>query len=269
VKSRLFGSNSFHRVREKSVRKFRPPAWAVLLVAIFALWESVSLSGLVSTNQLPALHDVFLALIQLAGTPFFLAHVGQSFANVTTGVSLALVLVFPLALLVGMRSQLDQAITPIIMLVGALPDLAILTLLVTVIGRGNVAAVTISAFSAFFPVYFTIRQGVKEIPADYFHVVSVFKAGRFQTFTKMILPAIFPNLVTGLRLSFEFSWNVLLAVEVIASVSGIGTFISSSLVGSTHSLTYGLAAIMTVGLITIGIDRAFFERFENRIKRWR
>src|SRR5947209_13655069 len=42
-------------------------------------------------------------------------------SNVTTGVSLALVLVFPLALLVGMRSQLDQAITPIIMLVGALP----------------------------------------------------------------------------------------------------------------------------------------------------
>jgi ABC-type nitrate/sulfonate/bicarbonate transport system permease component len=241
----------------------------VLLAVIFALWESVSLSGLVSSGQLPALHDVLLALIQLAGTPFFLAHVGQSFANVTTGVSLALVLVFPLALLVGMRSQLDQAITPIIMLVGALPDLAILTLLVTVIGRGNVAAVTISAFSAFFPVYFTIRQGVKEIPADYFHVASVFKAGRVQTFTKMILPAIFPNLVTGLRLSFEFSWNVLLAVEVIASVAGIGTFISSSLGSSAHSLTYGLAAIMTVGLITIAIDRAFFERFENRIKRWR
>ena len=269
MRSRLFGSKSFHRVHAKSAGRFRPPAWAVLLAVIFALWESVSLSGLVSSGQLPALHDVFLALIQLAGTPFFLAHVGQSFANVTTGVSLALVLVFPLALLVGMRSQLDQAITPIIMLVGALPDLAILTLLVTVIGRGNVAAVTISAFSAFFPVYFTIRQGVKEIPADYFHVASVFKAGRVQTFTKMILPSIFPNLVTGLRLSFEFSWNVLLAVEVIASVAGIGTFISSSLGSSTHSLTYGLAAIMTVGLITIAIDRAFFERFENRIKRWR
>jgi sulfonate transport system permease protein len=198
-----------------------------------------------------------------------MAHVGQSLANVTAGVSLALVLVLPLALIVGMRSQLDQAITPIIMLVGALPDLAILTLLVTVIGKGNVAAVSISAFSAFFPIYFTIRQGVKEIPADYFHVASVFKAGRVQTFTKMILPSVFPNLLTGLRLSFEFSWNVLLAVEIIASVAGVGTFISTSIGGSAHTLTYGLAAIMTVGLITITMDRAFFERLENRIKRWR
>src|SRR2546427_9595515 len=240
----------------------------MLVVAIFALWESVSLSGLVPSSQLPALHDVFLALIQLAGTPFFLAHVGQSFANVTTGVSLALVLVLPLGLLVGLRSQLDQALTPVIMLVGALPDLAILTLLISVVGPGNVAAIAISAFSAFFPIYFTIRQGVTEIPADYFHVASIFKAGKLQTFTDIIMPSIFPSMLTGLRLSFEFAWNVLLAVELIASVAGIGSFISSSL-GGQHSLTYGLAAIMTVGFVTLLMDRAFFGRLERRIQRWR
>ena len=263
------GSRGFHRVLEKRAKRYRPPAWALTLVGIFAGWESISLAGIVSSSQLPPLHEVLLTLFQLAGTPFFLTHVGQSLANVTTGVALALVLVLPLALLVGMRSQIDQAVTPIIMLVGALPDLAILTLLVTVIGRGNVAAVSISAFSAFFPVYFTIRQGVKEIPTDYFHVATVFKAGRLQTFTKMILPSVFPNLVTGLRLSFEFSWNVLLAVEIIASVAGVGSLISTTLGSSAHSLTYSLAAIMTVGLITITMDRAFFERLENRIKRWR
>lgn len=269
MRFRPFGSHSFHRVREKTAFRIRPPSWVISLVVIFALWETVSLLGLVSSDQLPPLHSVLLTLIQLGGTPIFVYRVIQSFANVTTGISLALVVVLPLALVVGMRGQLDQAITPIIMLVGALPDLAILTLLVTVIGRGNVAAVAISAFSAFFPVYFTIRQGVKEIPSDYFHVASVFKAGKFQTFTKMILPSIFPNLLTGLRLSFEFSWNVLLAVEIIASVAGVGTFISSSLGSSGHSLSYGLAAIMTVGLLTISIDRAFFERLENRIRRWR
>src|SRR5437660_12029278 len=104
-----------------------------------------------------------------------------------------------------MRSQLDQAITPIIMLVGALPDLAILTLLVTVIGRGNVAAVAIYAFSAFFPVYFTIRQEVKEIPGDYFHVATVFKSVRTQTFKKMIIPSILLYLLTRLRPSYRLS----------------------------------------------------------------
>lgn len=266
---RPLGVRGFHRVRDRTRAGIRVPSWLLSLVVIFTVWESVSLLGLVSGEQLPALHDVILALVQLGGTTAFVSRVSQSFLNVTAGILLALAFVLPLGLLVGMRTQLDQAITPVIMLVGALPDLAILTLLVSVIGKGNVAAVAISAFSAFFPIYFTIRQGVKEIPVDYFHVVSVFKAGKFQTFTKVILPSVFPNLLTGLRLSFEFSWNVLLAVEIIASVAGVGTFISASLGTSSHSLTYGLAAIMAVGLLTISIDRAFFERLENRIKRWR
>ncbi len=265
----FFSTQDFRRVRCSTPKKLRPPAWVLSLLVIFAAWETVTILRVVSPEQLPPLHEVLITLLQLGSTPAFVERVGQSFLNVSTGILLALAFVLPLALLVGSKTQLDQAITPIIMLIGALPDLAILTLLVSVVGRGNVVAVAISAFSAFFPAYFTIRQGVKEIPPDYFHVASVFKAGRLQTFTKMVLPSIFPNMLTGLRLSFEFSWNVLLAVEIIASVAGIGSFISVALGSPGHSLTYGLAAIMTVGFLTIAIDRAFFERLENRIKRWR
>ncbi len=265
----LLGNRSFHRVRDSGRKWILPPAWVISLAVIFSVWETASLLSIVPAQELPPLHDVLLALLQLGATPSFLERVGQSFLNVTAGIVLAVAIVMPLALVVGSRRQLDEAITPIIMLIGALPDLAILTLLVSFVGRGNVVAVAIAGFSAFFPTYFTIRQGVKEIPTDYFHVASIFKAGRTQTFTKLVLPSIFPNLLTGLRLSFEFSWNVLLAVEIIASVAGIGSFISTALGSTAHSITSGLAAIMMVGLITIAIDRALFERLENKIKRWR
>ena len=265
----MLSSRTFHRVRDTTQRRLVPPAWVVSMLAIFASWESVTVLRLVPPEQLPPLHEVLFTLAELGATPLFLARVGQSFLNITIGISLALIVVLPLALLVGSKNELDQAITPIVMLMGALPDLAILTLLVTVVGRGNAVAIAISAFSAFFPTYFTLRQGVREIPSDYFHVSSVFKANRVQTFTKVILPSIFPNMVTGLRLSFEFGWNVLLAVEIIASVAGVGTFISASLEGSGKSLAYGLAAIMAVGLLTLAMDRLFFERLEGRIRKWR
>ncbi|HZD12478.1 MAG TPA: ABC transporter permease subunit [Candidatus Binatus sp.] len=245
------------------------PTWLVSFTLIFSLWETTSLLGVIPADKLPPLHAVILTFIQLGGTPTFFARVGQSFANVALGITISLLVVLPLGLLVGLRTQLDQALTPVIMLVGALPDLAILTLLISVLGRGNAVAIAISGFSAFFPIYFTIRQGVTEIPADYFHVASIFKAGRVQTFTEIILPSIFPSMLTGLRLSFEFAWNVLLAVELIASVAGIGSFISSSLGPQQHSLTYGLAAIMTVGFVTLLMDRVFFGRLERRVQRWR
>ena len=265
----LLSSRSFHRVRETTQRRLVPPAWAITLLVMFASWESVTVLRLVPSEKLPTLHEVLFTLAQLGATPLFLSRVGQSFLNIAIGISLALVVVLPLAVLVGSKNELDQALTPIIMLVGALPDLAILSLLVSVVGRGNVVAIAICSFSAFFPTYFTIRQGVKEIPSDYFHVSSIYQANRLQTFTKVVLPSIFPNMVTGLRLSFEFSWNVLLAVEIIASVAGVGTFISTSLEGSGNSLSYGLAAIMTVGILTIAMDRLFFEKLESRIRKWR
>src|SRR5262245_35816926 len=133
----LLGNRTFHRVRDTSRKALIPPAWVVSLAVIFAAWESISLLGLVSANVLPPLHDVLIALVQLGGTPTFLERVGQSFLNVTAGILLAVTFVMPLALLVGSRRQLDEAITPIIMLIGALPDLAILTLLVSFVGRGN------------------------------------------------------------------------------------------------------------------------------------
>jgi len=147
VRLPFVASRGFHRVKQKG-RKL-VPTWLASFSIIFGLWEVVSLLGIVPADKLPPLHAVALTFLQLGGTPAFLTRVGQSFVNVALGITLSLLVVLPLGLLVGLRSQLDQALTPVIMLVGALPDLAILTLLIGVVGSGNVAAIAISAFSAF------------------------------------------------------------------------------------------------------------------------
>ena len=152
----FLSSGGFHRVRQKGRKHI--PTWLVSFSVIFGLWEIVSLLGVIPPDKLPPLHAVVLTFVQLGGTPTFLTRVGQSFVNVAFGIALSLVVVLPLGLLVGLRSQLDQALTPVIMLVGALPDLAILTLLISVVGPGNVAAIAISAFSAFFPIYLSLRS---------------------------------------------------------------------------------------------------------------
>src|SRR2546428_4918832 len=90
----------FHRVRDTGRKKARLPPWMITLVAIFFIWEAVALLGIVSSDQLPPLHNVLLTLVQLGGTPFFLARVGQAFVNVAARASLALVVGLPLALLV-------------------------------------------------------------------------------------------------------------------------------------------------------------------------
>src|SRR4029077_3596967 len=54
----------FHRVRDKGRKKARVPPWMLTLVAIFSVWEAIALLGIVSSDQLPPLHNVLLTLVQ-------------------------------------------------------------------------------------------------------------------------------------------------------------------------------------------------------------
>jgi len=240
--------------------------WIGSLGVIFLVWELTVRLGVVSGSKMPAFSETVLTLCAGVFDKGFLILVGQSFLNLSAGILVALSLAMPLALCAGLRNGFDTAMTPLIMLGGALPDVALLPILVLWIGSGNVAAISIAAFSAFFPIYFTIREGTKDIPRDLFHVAYVFNTGRIDTFRKLILPAVSPQLFTGLRLAYDFVWEIVLAIEIFSGVTGIGSFIDGSV--KAGDVREAFAAILAVGVIAILVDRLVFGRAEKWIRRW-
>jgi len=220
----------------------------------------------VPESRLPSFTATVLALVSSLFDIAFLTRVAQSFLNLSGGIFLALAIALPLALFAGLRNRFDTAMTPLIMLAGALPDIALLPVLVLWIGPGNVAAIAIAAFSAFFPMYFTIREGTKDIPKDLFHVAAVFNTSRLDTFRKLILPAVSPQLFTGLRLAYDFVWEIVLAIEIFSGVTGIGSYIAGAV--QTGGVTEAFAAILAVGILAIMVDRLLFGRAERWIRRW-
>jgi ABC-type nitrate/sulfonate/bicarbonate transport system permease component len=240
--------------------------WLVSLAGIFATWEATVRLGIAPASKLPAFTATVLTLASSLLEAQFLMRVAQSFLNLTGGILVALAMALPLAIFAGLRNRFDATLTPLVMLGGALPDIALLPVLVLWIGPGNVAAIAIAAFSAFFPMYFTIREGTKDIPKDLFHVAAVFNTGRLDTFRKLILPAVSPQLFTGLRLSYDFVWEIVLAIEIFSGVTGIGSYISGAI--STGDVTQAFAAILAVGVMAIAIDRLLFGRAERWIRRW-
>ena len=126
--------------------------------------------------------------------------------------------------------------------------------------------IILATLVAFFPIFFTVREGVKDIPRDYFYVAAVYRARRLKFYTKLILPAVFPQFLTGIRLSYEFLWEIVLAIEIIAHVAGIGSIINMAV--EEGDITFALAGIFMVGIIAIIIDRSIFARLENKTRRW-
>ena len=172
----------------------------------------------------------------------------------------------PIAFVAGSRNKFDLTFTPLIMLFGALPDLSFLPLLVLWFGAGSVAAIIMACTAGFFPIYFTVRDGTRNIPKELFEVTSVFKSNRLSTFTKMVLPAISPHMFSGLRLAYDFGWEIIIAIEIATRAAGVGSFIEGSVSGG--SLDSGFAAILAIALVAVVVDRVFFGSLEAWAKKW-
>ncbi len=249
-----------------SERKLANYLWSIPLLLGFGAWELVTRLNLIPHSDLPAFSGVLSVFFVSIRDPAFLLRIAYSFLNLASGIVIAFSFALPMAFFAGSRNRFDLTLTPIVMLFGALPDLSFLPLLVLWFGPGNVAAVTMASIVAFFPIYFTVREGTKNIPRELFDVTSIFRSDRMSTFTKMVLPAISPYMFSGLRLAYDFDWEIIIAIEIATRVAGVGSFIEGSV--NAGSLESGFAAIFAIALVAILVDRLFFGTLESWARKW-
>jgi NitT/TauT family transport system permease protein len=240
--------------------------WVIPLLIGFAAWELTARLNLVPSSDMPAFSAVLRVFVVSIQDPAFLLRIAHSFLTLICGLALAFSFALPMAFIAGSKNRFDLTLTPLVMLAGALPDLSFLPLLVLWFGPGTAAAVIMASVAAFFPIYFTVREGTKNIPRELFHVTTIFGSDRISTFTKMVLPAISPYMFSGLRLAYDFDWEIIIAIEIATSVAGIGSFIQGTVSGG--SLESGFAAILAIALVAIVVDRAFFGTLESWSRKW-
>ena len=258
---------SLHPLRPKGVGLGSEKLlFLVPLSILFVAWELVSRLSLISASSLPPPSEILSVLVANINSPEFVLRAFYSLANLMLGIVLAFIMAVPLAMATGLKAKLDFSVTPLIVIAGALPDLALLPVIVFWFGPSVTAVVFMATIVAFFPIFFTVREGVKDIPKDYFHVATLYSTRRIDVYRKLVFPAVFPQLITGIRLAYEFLWEIVIALEIIAMISGIGSFITAAVEGG--SLTLAFAGIFMVGIIAVLIDRTFFLYLEERVRKW-
>lgn len=240
--------------------------WVIPLALGFAAWEFATRFNLIPHSNLPTFSNVLLTLFASVQDTSFLLRIAHSFLTLLCGLVLAFSVALPVAFAAGSRNKFDLTLTPLVMLFGALPDLSFLPLLVLWFGAGNAAAIIMASVAAFFPIYFTVREGTKSIPRELFDVTTIFRSNGISTFTKMVLPAISPQMFSGLRLAYDFDWEIIIAIEIATRVTGIGSFIQGNV--SAGSLENGFAAILAIALVAVVVDRVFFGSLESWAKKW-
>jgi sulfonate transport system permease protein len=162
-------------------------------------------------------------------------------------------------LAMGLSRTTEAYLAPTVRAVWLVPSLGWLPFFMLVFGIGETLKIVLIAKACFLPMMINSFDGVRNVPRKHHEVARILELGRLDTMRFVILPAIAPSVLNGLRLALSKGWQVLVLVEMIASAAGIG-----------YLMTWGRKSfqldVVLVTIAVIGVGGWLFDRTAQAIQ---
>jgi NitT/TauT family transport system permease protein len=174
----------------------------------------------------------------------------------------------PVGVAIGLNPRLAQRFQPIVQVVASIPATALFPALLLVLidlpGGLSLAAVALMLLGTQWYILFNVIAGATAIPSDLKEAAEIFKLGRRQRWQVVILPAIFPSLVTGMITATGGAWNASIVSEYVTfggrtvSTVGLGAVIAGAADAANFPLL--LAGTLTMALVVVLANRLGWRR---------
>lgn len=220
----------------------------VVPLTVLLVWHAAVI--LTGTNIFPSPIAVAKGLRQL---PHLGTYMADSLFRVASGYLAAVLLGVPIGLALGWWTSLARATNPLIQLLRPISPLAWMPLAVIWFGVSNLAPIFLIFLASFFPVVVATMNGVRNVPAVYVQAGRNFGLSTGALMARVIVPAVLPRILVGLRIAFGVAWLVLVAAEMIAVDSGLGyLIIDARNAGKRYDLVVG--GMLLIGVIGLLLD---------------
>ena len=223
----------------------------ILMALLIALWWV----AVVQTNSMifPTPGQVITGTMELAEDGTLWEHIRASLFRVGTGFFIAVLVAVPVGLWMGRVDAVYRTLNPVFQIMRPISPIAWIPLAILWFGVGDVSPVFLIFIAAVFPMIVQTASGVHTIERRYLHAAENFGVSRATLFRRVIVPAVLPEIVVGMRIGLGVAWLVVVAAEMIALHSGLGyLIIDSRNAGNRYDLV--IAGMIIIGLIGLMLD---------------
>lgn len=238
----------------------------VLPAALLLIWAACSQAALWNAYVLPSPGSVVGAARTMLENGSLQKHILVSLYRVFAGFSLALLLAFPLGIILGTRPRCQAIFHPMLEFIRHVPPLAVMPMLILWFGIGEMPKLLIVVLATFFPIFLNTLHGVAHCDGRLIEVGKSFAMSRQDIFRRIILPAALPAVLVGMRLGLGYSWRALVGAELIAASSGIGYMILDAEQLARPDIV--LVGVLAIGIVGSIIDWGFF-RLTRKMIPWK
>ena len=224
------------------------------------LWWAAS--GLVVGLILLAVVQAFLTLRSVTSTELLttVECAGATFLRVVIALVLGSAWTIPVGVAIGFNPKLARIAQPLAQIAASVPATAlfpvVLLALVSVGGGLKVGSVLLMLLGTQWYILFNVIAGAMAIPSEFREVSEIFRFSRLDRWRTVILPGIFPYLLTGLVTASGGAWNASIIAEYfhfkgkVLSTFGLGSLISSA----TDAGNFSLLLLSTVVMATLVVS---------------
>ncbi|HTC51531.1 MAG TPA: ABC transporter permease [Steroidobacteraceae bacterium] len=241
------------------------PAVLVIAVLIGVWWLAV-----IGTHSaiFPTPWDVVAGTVQLIRDGTLWGHIGASLMRVATGFGLAVCIAIPLGLWMGWVSGAYRTLNPLFQILRPISPIAWIPIAILWFGVGNASPIYLIFISSVFPMIVQTVVGVHTIEKRYLRAAENFGVSNRTLFMRVVIPAVLPQILVGMRIGLGVAWLVVVAAEMIALHSGLGYMIMDSRnAGNRYDLV--VAGMIIIGLIGLSLDGIMRMLESARWVRWR
>jgi len=181
---------------------------------------------------------------------------------------IALLWTIPLGVAIGTNRRLARWLQPVVQVVASVPATALfpafLLIFLDLPGGLNLASVVLMLAGTQWYLLFNIIAGAGAIPQDLKYTAALLHLDRRARWRTLILPALFPYIVTGAITATGGAWNASIVAEYVQFegqtlfVTGIGAVIANATAAGDYSLL--LAATLSMILAVVAINRLLWRR---------
>jgi NitT/TauT family transport system permease protein len=253
----------------KAISTAWPPLVAVAL--LLGVWELVYRAEVQPTYALPSPADVGLVLLNQLRNGTLLEAIGTSVSRGGLGFVIAVLVGTPLGLLVGRVRAVRRGIGPVLSGLQSLPSIAWVPAAIIFFGLGEAAIYAVVLLGAVPSIANGMVSGIDQVPPLFLRVGRVLGARGLAAARFVVLPAVLPAYLGGLRQGWAFSWRSLMAAELIVSSPelglGLGQLLDQGRLLNDMSLVF--AAILGILVVGIAVELCLFAPLERRVLRRR
>lgn len=242
----------------------RVPIWGarILLVAgALLLLEIAVRVGIINEFFMPPPSEFLLQVLRDLITAAFLTAAGATVLTTGAAFLLAGLVGVALGFLFWRSRRLGDAYEPLVAGLFSSPIIILFPIAAVLFGRNATAAIALSALFGVLPIILYTKQALSGVSPILLKVGRSLNLSSMDNFRRILLPAAAPTIFTGLRVGMTYILKVVVTMEFVLRIGGMGSLVAESSLQFRATELYSgvtLIVLMSVAFIylTYRVERA-------------